>query len=483
MKIKIPKTKRAFDFASANLVPNKYFPYLFDMNYVCSKVNSSILRGREREVNRIYNSLLKSRNANVVLLGGHGVGKTATVQIAIENVLNKKCPKELKNCHFLYLNIETIIPKLLDKAMIKKLANIINFISSYNNFIVVIDQVHLVQTNTILSYYFSFLVKQINVKVIGMSTEEEYYSYFEFDTKTRSDIDIIPIFEPKAKKIYPMIIDVVKKFEKIYNVEITEDIINYIISVSGAFDSEMFNPGLTMNFIEKSMIVAKRKKEKVVSRKSVNYNFNFNYELYRQMSKEDKESTAYHEAGHFIVQKLSGNIKNYRTTAITIVPAENFLGITIFDFEYEKQTSMDLDYYINHIAIDLAGIVAEKIYYGSEDKYSSGGSVDFEHATETARKLITSYGMVKECGENMSYLGNPDITSFFMLSEEIKNKIDSETKNLIQKAEERARNILNSNRALLDRIAKELINNDVLDEKDLDRICAEVQSEEAVKVD
>ena len=90
-------------------------------------------------------------------------------------------------------------------------------------------------------------------------------------------------------------------------------------------------------FISAGLIVAKRRNEKEVSRKSVNSNFNFNYELYRQMSKEDKECTAYHEAGHFIVQKLSDNIKNYRTTAITIVPAEYFLGVTLFDIEYEKQ--------------------------------------------------------------------------------------------------------------------------------------------------
>ena len=483
MKIKIPKTKQTRDFASANLVPNKFSPYLFDMNYICSKVNSGILHGREREVNRIYNSLLKSRNANVVLLGGHGVGKSATLQIAIENVLKKKCPKELKNCHFLYLNIEAIIPELMHITMRRKFENIIKFISSSNNFIVVIDQVHLVQTNIVLSYYFTALVREIDVKVIGMSTEEEYYSYFEFDSKLRSNIDIIPILEPQNKKIYPMIKDVVKKFEEIYNVEITEDIVNYIISVLSVFKNEMYNPGLAMNLIEKSMIVAKRRKEKVVSRKAVNYNLNLNYEFYRQMSKEDKEVTAYHEAGHFIVLKLSENIKNCKTTSITIVPAEDFLGQTTLCFEDEKQTSMDLDYFIDYMAVDLAGIVAEKIYYGADDKYTSGGSSDLKHVTETARNVIASCGMVKGRGENMSYLGNLDIENLVMLSDEIKNEIDLSTKELIRRAEERARNILNNNRALLDRIAKELIKNDILDERDLDRICAEVQSEEAMKAD
>lgn len=213
------------------------------------------------------------------------------------------------------------------------------------------------------------------------------------------------------------------------------------------FKNEMYNPGLAINLIEKSMIVAKRRKEKVVSRKAVNYNLNLNYEFYRQ------------------------------------VPAEDFLGQTTLCFEDEKQTSMDLDYFIDYMAVDLAGIVAEKIYYGSDDKYTSGGSSDLKHVTETARNVIASCGMVKGRGENMSYLGNLDIENLVMLSDEIKNEIDLSTKELIRRAEERARNILNNNRALLDRIAKELIKNDILDERDLDRICAEVQSEEAMKAD
>lgn len=477
MKFKIPKIELTTSASIANVVPYKYYPYLFDMNNICAQITSNILHGRKKEINRICNCLLKSKNANVVLLGEHGVGKTATVQMVIENLLKKKCPKEMKNYHFLYLDIEAMLPKLSTKSMQKKLEEIIKFITSYNNFVVVIDQVHLVQADELLSYYFSLLAKTSHVRILGMSTEEEFYMYFGLDKKTRASIETIPILEPKAKKIYPMIKGIVKKLEELYGVTITEDMINYIISVSNAFDSEMYNPGLTMNFIEKSMIVARRRNEKEVTRKSVNSNFNFDYELYRKMSKEDKECTAYHEAGHFIVQKLSENIKNFKTTAITIVPAEHFLGITLFDFEYEKQISMDLDYYIDLIAIDLAGIVAEKIYYNSDSKSSSGGSADFEHATETARQLITTFGMVEGCGQNMSYLGNPDLRNISLLSEEIKNQIDVKTKELIQKAEERARKILDNNLLLLDMLAEALVENEVLDEKDLEKICKEAEEE------
>ena len=75
------------------------------------------------------------------------------------------------------------------------------------------------------------------------------------------------------------------------------------------------------------MIVAKRKHRKEVTKKDINANFNFKYDMYRKMSAEDKKRIAYHETGHFLVNYLSENISNLKTSAITIVPAEDILEL------------------------------------------------------------------------------------------------------------------------------------------------------------
>lgn len=228
------------------------------------------------------------------------------------------------------------------------------------------------------------------------------------------------------------------------------------------------------------MIIAKRRHKEEVSKKDVNSNFNFNYELYKKMSKEDKEITAYHEAGHFIVSKMSENIRNYKTTAITIVPAEYFLGLTTFEFELEKQTSCDKQYYIDNIAVDLAGREAEIIYYGSEGKLTSGAREDLINATRIAREMVTEYGMIPEFGRNISYLGIQDFTNISLLSDDMKNDIDEAIKNIISEAQKRAKSILKENDKLLKRIAQELMKNEVLDEIDLDRICKEVEESKKI---
>lgn len=336
-----------------------------------------------------------------------------------------------------------------------------------------IDNIHFVECSPIMSYYFSLLVKYPNVKIIGATTEEEYYEYFQVDTKTRAHLESIYINEPKHREISPMIKDVVKGLVSKYNVNISPRLINYVVNVSDAFITELCNPAITLEIIEKAMIVAKRKHRKEVTKEDINTNFNFNYDMYKKMSVDDKKSTAYHEAGHFLVNYLSENISNLKTSAITIVPAEDYLGITTFDFEYEKQINLSKDYFVDNIAVALAGRVAENLLIGenSSDKYTSGASQDLMDATETARRIITEYGMIDDFGKNMTYFPRGDISDLFLLSEDIKNKIDKETSKLVQEAYTRAEEILKDNFVLLDRIANALLSNDVLDEIDLKQIC------------
>lgn len=477
IKINLPQKRRNEkvdkNHSTTNFVPNDFSDFLFDMNCIYATTDSSVILGRNNEINRMFNAFLRNRKKNVVLVGEHGVGKTATLQKAIAKVIRGSCPEELKMCHFLYLDIQYILANIEKKKIEKKLADTINFICKYNNLIVVIEQVHLVQADYRLSYYFSLLVKQPHVPIVSLTTEQEFYDFFAYDIKTRAQIEVIRIEEPKPKKVYPMVQKIVKRLEESHGVKISQEMVEYIISVSGAFCTDLYNPELTLDIIEKSMIHAKRNQKKEVTRQLINKNFNFDYELYNESSEEDKNIVAYHEAGHFAANWLSENIRNLRTTAITIVPAEDFLGMTLFEFEPEKQLSCNRDYYVDNIAVDLAGRAAEEIFHTKG--YTSGANSDLQKATNTARAIITEFGMIKDCGENMAFLGNYDFGDFSLLSDENKRQINEETKKLIDEAYQRAKTMLQENRPLLDSVAKALLANEVLDEKDLNRICKEYQ--------
>lgn len=462
------------DFSKLNIIPAKFNPYLIDLNpAIANSKELAELKGRDKEINRIYNCLFSKMKSKIVLLGEHGVGKTAVIQKLMYNVIvRKQCPNEFKNYHFIYFDVELLVNEMMYGKSIKTLRKIINFFLAHSEIIIYIDNIHLVETNYIMAYYFSLLVKQSHIKIIGTTTEQEFFTYFQFDTRTCAHLETIYIHEPKHKDLYSMISGCVKILSSRYNISISPRLIRYVINVSDAFYTELYNPAITLRTIEMSMIVAKRKHKKEVTKEDINTNFNFNYDMYKKISDEDKMITAYHEAGHFLVNYFSENIRNLKTTAITIVPAENYLGVTTFDFEYEKQTNLTKDYFIDNIAVDLAGRVAEIILLGenNSEQYSSGASQDLKSATETARQVIAEYGMVDDLGKNMTYFpGN--ISDLFLISDDIKNKIDEETSKLVNEAFKRANDLLKENISVLKRIASELLKNDVLDEIDLKRIC------------
>lgn len=466
------------NYATANVVPAKFYPYLFDLNNLYPKiVDPNMIRGREKEIDRIFNCFLRDKKKNAILVGDHGVGKTAIIQKIVVDVTQGKCPKELTDRHFVYLDVHNIISNLEKRGMRKKLDAMMDFLISARNLIVVIDQVHLTQTSSEFMYYFSLLIKQTHVGILGATTVEEFYDYFYIDEKTRSRLELISIEEPKPEKVYPMIKNVVKALERYHKVTISKKMIEYIICVSGAFQTELSDPELTLDIIEKSMIYAKRNGKIKVSKVAINKNFKFDYELYNKLNAEDKVIVAYHEAGHFVVNELSHNIRNLKTTAITIVPAEDFLGVTLFKFEPENQMSCDINYYIDNIAVDLAGRVAETILHenGEAKLYTSGANSDLSNATDTARAIITKYGMIEECGENMAYLGTGSYWDLSLISDDEKKQINEESKKLIKKAYDRAEQILKDNLPLLHSVAKALLNNEVLDQKDLNKICKEYE--------
>ena len=484
MKIPIPKVKVPKLLKNPKLEIDrtsvKYQPYLVDLNSFCTSNNTDIFLGRDKEIRRIFDIILKTDNPNAILLGNSGVGKTSTVLAAINKIQKNNCPDLLKGCTCISWNLEHTLAKLAneDRKSKESIKKIFEYLNSKKDIILIIDQIHLMGAEKLLIYYLSILLENPNVKIIGMSTEKEFYGFFSDLSKILSSFDVITIDEPRSEKIYPMIKEYIHLLEKAHNVTISEELVKYCVSVSSAFPSSLSDPGLTTNFIERSMIVAYQAGHKSVTKKDINSNFNFDYDMYNKMSMDDKEITAYHEAGHFIVSKKSENIRNYKTTAITIIPSDYFLGVTTFEFQQEKQTSCDSDYFIDSIAVDLAGRVAETILQKNKgadiSKATSGAYSDLKNATQTARQIVTEFGMLENCGQNMTYFCNYDMSDFSLLSEDRKKIIDEETQKLIDQAYKRAEKILTENIELLHLVAKELLANEVLDEKDLDRLCAKV---------
>jgi cell division protease FtsH len=177
------------------------------------------------------------------------------------------------------------------------------------------------------------------------------------------------------------------------------------------------------------------------------------------MTEEEKLATAYHEAGHALINLLvAGNDPLHK---VTIIPRGRALGVTMSLPERDK-LSYSKQWCEARIAMMFGGRIAEQLIYG-EDHLNTGASNDIMQATELARRMVTEWGMSDKLGplrynENQQevFLGHA-ITQRQNMSEDTAKLIDEEIRRIVTEGEKKAREVLFANRDKLEAITQALM--------------------------
>ena len=191
------------------------------------------------------------------------------------------------------------------------------------------------------------------------------------------------------------------------------------------------------------------------------------------LSDEEKEITAYHEAGHALVAAfIPGTDPLHK---VTIIPRGRALGLTM-QLPTEDKHSFKKRYVESQIAILMGGRVAEEL---TQQDITTGAGNDIVRATETARQMVCDWGM-SELGplalgskEEPVFLGR-DYTQRSNYSEDTAVKIDGEVDRIVSTGLERAREILTRHRDVLERLAHELLDRESLDGQEIYNLIEEV---------
>ena len=180
----------------------------------------------------------------------------------------------------------------------------------------------------------------------------------------------------------------------------------------------------------------------------------------RILSAKEKKTVAFHEVGHALVAALLKGTDPVHK--ITIVPRTmGALGYTMQLPEEEKYL-LTKEELFNEIAILLGGRAAEEVEFNS---ISTGASSDIEKATQTARSMVSMYGMTDRFdmmgleSQSNRYLDGRPVKN---CSEETASIIDEETLKIIKEAHETAINILKENRELMTKISERLLDKETL---------------------
>ena len=188
------------------------------------------------------------------------------------------------------------------------------------------------------------------------------------------------------------------------------------------------------------------------------------------ITEEEKKTTSYHEIGHVLVARMIPEADPVHK--VTIIPRGRALGVTSYLPIDEKHT-YSKEYLEAVITYALGGRAAEKLVF---DHYTTGAGNDIEKATGIARKMVCEWGMSDKLGplsygakEEEIFLGR-EIQKHRDYSENTAIEIDEEVRSIVNKAMNRAEKILTENIDLLHLLSKELLEREILDAEEIDKL-------------
>jgi cell division protease FtsH len=218
---------------------------------------------------------------------------------------------------------------------------------------------------------------------------------------------------------------------------------------------------------EAALLAARRGKKKVemIDVDDAREKVQFGRERRRLMDDEEKKLTAYHEAGHALVQAVldDGHMPVHK---VTIIPRGRSLGSTMFIPKKDILTHAKKRM-LSQIAMGLGGRIAEELVLGD---ISSGAAGDIKQVTKIARHMVCDWGMSPlgpiAYGDHHDtvFLGR-EIGRNELISEETARKIDEEIHRIIDEQYQHAKQIIGERRTALDKIAEALLEHETIDGK------------------
>jgi len=239
-----------------------------------------------------------------------------------------------------------------------------------------------------------------------------------------------------------------------------ENLVNESVLYAARFDKEKVNMS-DFEFAKDKVMMGTERKSMVIS-------------------DAEKRNTAYHETGHALVARmLPGTDPIHK---VTIIPRGQALGLTQ-QLPVDEKHTYPREYLLNSIVILLGGRAAEELILKD---FTTGAGNDIERATNLARKMVCEWGMSDEMGplsygkkEEQIFLGR-EFATHKDYSEDTAKMIDKEVSRIVMTGYESARKLLSDHLDLLNRIAMELLEKEVLNGPELDALIGIGKPQDAV---
>ncbi|MGF7101774.1 AAA family ATPase [Borreliella kurtenbachii] len=216
------------------------------------------LIGRNRELFRLIQVILRKHKSNPILFGEPGVGKTVLIQGLAYKIKTENVPKDLIGYEIYSLDIGRLISGTKYRGDLESRVNrVLDFLNSRKKVMLFIDEIHMIVgagATSFGSMDISNLLKPIltlgKIKFIGATTEYEYRKFFLKDKALMRRFQSIELKEPNFEDAYNILQEIKKDYEKYHNVEYTDEAIRTCILMSQKYIKDRFLPDKAFDILD-----------------------------------------------------------------------------------------------------------------------------------------------------------------------------------------------------------------------------------------
>ncbi len=215
--------------------------------------------GREEEIERLMQILIRKTKNNPILLGEPGVGKTAIVEALAQRILKKDVPKSLQNKKVIALDMSALIAGAKYRGEFEdRLKAVVNEVIKSENIILFIDEIHTIvgagasEGSMDAANILKPALARGELHTIGATTLKEYRKYFEKDAALQRRFQPVNVGEPSVNEALAMLRGIKEKLEIHHNVTINDSALVAAAKLSKRYIADRFLPDKAIDLIDEA---------------------------------------------------------------------------------------------------------------------------------------------------------------------------------------------------------------------------------------